>query len=145
MTYPLTSRNRQPYPAGGLFSTATDVARFGQMILNGGTFEGKRLLSESAVRQMTSTQTGDLLNKGQGENGYGLGFSTSRKSSGDSGPVPPGPCGHGGAYATNLQIDPERGLVTVFMVQHAGFPDNAGGKIRQTFEQAAQKAFGKQP
>ena len=38
------------------------------------------LLSEDAVRQMTSTQTGDLLNKGKGENGYGLGLSTTRKA-----------------------------------------------------------------
>ena len=78
--YPLTDPKRQPFPAGGLFSTAADVGVFGQMILNGGTFRGKKYLSEDAVREMTSTQTGDLLNKGKGENGYGLGLSTSRKA-----------------------------------------------------------------
>ena len=50
-------------PAGGLFSTAADVGRFCQMVLNGGTFDGKRYLSEAAVKQMTSKQTGDA---GQG-------------------------------------------------------------------------------
>ena len=78
--YPLTDPKRQPMPAGGLFSTAADVAAFCQMLLNGGTHAGKRVLSEDAVRQMTSTQTGDLLNKGKGENGYGLGLSTTRKA-----------------------------------------------------------------
>ena len=44
-------------PAGGLFSTAADVARFCQMILNGGAFEGKHYLSQAAVKQMTNRQT----------------------------------------------------------------------------------------
>jgi CubicO group peptidase (beta-lactamase class C family) len=139
--YPLADPKRQPMPAGGLFSTATDVAAFCQMFLNGGTRAGKRLLSEDAVRQMTSTQTGDLLNQGKGENGYGFGLSTTRNAR--KGAVIPGPCGHGGAYATNMWIDPERGLITVFMVQHAGYPGKEGGKVRDTFEKAAVKAFGK--
>jgi CubicO group peptidase (beta-lactamase class C family) len=139
--YPLTDAKRQPFPAGGLFSTASDVGVFCQMVLNGGTYQGKRCLSEDAVRQMTSTQTGDLLNQGKGENGYGLGWSTTRKARPDA--VIPGPCGHGGAYSTNLWIDPERGLITVFMVQHAGFPGPDGGKVRGAFEKAAVEAFGK--
>jgi CubicO group peptidase (beta-lactamase class C family) len=139
--YPLSDPKRQPMPAGGLFSTASDVAAFCQMLLNGGTYKGKRLLSEDAVRQMTSTQTGDLLNKGKGENGYGLGLSTARKAR--EGAVIPGTAEHGGAYATNMRIDPERGLITVYMVQHAGYPGKEGGKVRDTFEKAAVKAFGK--
>jgi CubicO group peptidase (beta-lactamase class C family) len=118
LTYPLTDhKKRHPYPAGGLFSTAEDVATFCRMILKGGTYEGKHYLSPAAVRELTSTQTGDLINKGNGEGGYGLGFSTSRRSKGDAGPVPAGECGHGGAYSTNMSIDPDRSLITVFMVQ----------------------------
>ncbi len=59
LKYPLNDRTRQPMPAGGLFSTATDLAKFCQMILNSGELEGKRYLSEAAVKQMTSRQTGD--------------------------------------------------------------------------------------
>lgn len=143
LTYPLGDRKRGPSPAGGYFSTAADMARFGQMILNGGIFGGKRYLSEASLRQMTSTQTGDLLNQGKGENGYGLGWSTSRKAHGESDPVLVGPCGHGGAYATNLWIEPEPQLVTVYMVQHAGYPGKDGGKILPTFKKAALDAFGK--
>jgi CubicO group peptidase (beta-lactamase class C family) len=142
LTYPLTDRKRHPYPAGGLFSTAEDLGTFCRMILNGGKLDGKRYLSENAVREMTSTQTGDLLNGGKGENGYGLGWSTSNKSKGENGPVISGPCGHGGAYATNMSIDPARKLVTVWMVQHAGFPGD-GNKAQGEFNDAAKQAFGK--
>jgi CubicO group peptidase (beta-lactamase class C family) len=124
--YPLNDRKRQPMPAGGLFSTAQDVGRFCQMVLNGGTFEGKRVLSKEAVKQMTSKQTGDAIKVG-----YGLGWSTG----GDS-------FGHGGAYATNMTIDARRGLIMVFMVQHAGFPGD-GSQSHGAFLKAAQKEFGK--
>lgn len=138
MTYPLGDRRRGPSPAGGLFSTAADVGLFGRMVLAGGVFGGRRYLSEAAVREMTATQTGDLLSGGQGEGGYGFGWSTSRRASADTGTVIPGPCGHGGAHAANLAIDPGRGLVTVFMVQHAGFPGTDGGKILPAFQKAAE-------
>jgi CubicO group peptidase (beta-lactamase class C family) len=143
LTYPLDDRRRQPYPAGGLFSTAEDVARFCRMIQSGGTMNGQRYVSEKSVREMTSTQTGTLLNHGKGEHGYGLGWSTSRRSPGDSGPVIPGPCGHGGAYATHMEIDPGQNLITVFMVQHAGYPGVDGGKILDDFKKAADREFGK--
>ncbi len=142
LTYPLSARTRHPYPAGGLFSTAADVSVFCRMILKGGVHDGTRLLSEQSVREMTGTQTGNLLNQGQGEQGYGLGWATSRKSSGDSGPVIPGPCGHGGAYATDMSIDPVNELVTVFLVQHSGYPGVDGGKILADFKRAATAAFG---
>ena len=95
LTYPLSSHKRHAYPAGGLFSTATDIGRgFPRMMLAGGVFKGKRYVSESAVRAMTSTQTGDLMNRGRGENGYGLGWTTSpqvawRKRPGDPRPLRP--------------------------------------------------------
>jgi CubicO group peptidase (beta-lactamase class C family) len=141
-TYPLSDRNRHPYPAGGLFSTAADVAVFCRMIMNGGFHDGKRLLSERSLRAMTSTQSGNLQNQGKGEHGYGLGWATSRKSSGDAGPVIPGPCGHGGAYATDMSIDPANDLITVFMVQHDGYPGVDGGKILGGFKRRAIEAFG---
>ena len=119
LKYPLDDRKRQPMPAGGLFSTASDVGRFCQMILSGGVYNGKRYLSEAAVAQMTSKQTGDAIKEG-----YGLGWSTGG-----------GTFGHGGAYSTGMTIDPKRGLITVFMVQHAGFPKD-GDKSQDAFKQA---------
>ena len=69
LTYPLNDRKRQPMPAGGLFSTASDVARLCQMVLNRGQFQGKRILSEEAVATMTRKQTAEPL-----KDGYGLGW-----------------------------------------------------------------------
>jgi CubicO group peptidase (beta-lactamase class C family) len=123
--YPLDDRTRQPMPAGGLFSTAGDLARFCQMILNNGTYRGKRYLSEDAVKQMTSKQTGDTL-----PDGYGLGWSTGG-----------GNFGHGGAYSTNMNIDTNRGLITIWLVQHAGFPGN-GAQSAGAFRKAAEEQFG---
>jgi CubicO group peptidase (beta-lactamase class C family) len=126
LTYPLTDRRRTPMPAGGLFSTAADTARFCQMILNGGELDGKRIVSEASVKLMTSKQTADAI-----KDGYGLGWSTGG-----------GSFGHGGALATNMTIDAKRGLITVFMVQHSGFPGD-GGKSHGAFKQAAEKLFAK--
>jgi CubicO group peptidase (beta-lactamase class C family) len=125
LKYPLSDRTRQPMPAGGLFSTASDVARFCQMVLNGGTFAGTRYLSEDAVRAMTSRQTGPGIKEG-----YGLGWATND-----------GIVSHGGAYATGMTINTRRGLITVFMVQHAGFPGD-GARSRAVFQKAAEERFG---
>ena len=143
LTYPLTSRNRGPCPAGGLFSTASDVSRFARMILGGGILDGRRYVSEASVRQMTATQTNNLLNDGKSEKGYGLGWSTSKKIHDNADPAIVGPCGHGGAYATDMWIDPERQLVMIYMVQHAGYPGSDGGKILPAFRKAAADAFAK--
>lgn len=125
LKYPLNDRVRQPMPAGGLFSTATDLSCFYRMLANNGEFCGKRVLSEQAVRQMTSKQTGDLPTP------YGFGFS-----------VGGGKIGHGGAYSTSSSYDTERGLITIFLVQHAGWAKN-GKEILPAFQKAAAETFGK--
>jgi CubicO group peptidase (beta-lactamase class C family) len=124
LRYPLDDRERQPMPAGGLFSTAADVARFCQLVLNDGVLDGKRYLSEAAVQQMTSRQTGEQLKES-----YGFGWSVSAEG-----------CGHGGACATNMTIDRQRGLILVWMVQHSGFPGN-GGQAQDVFRKAALERF----
>ncbi len=112
-------------PAGGLFSTARDLTRFCQMILNGGTYQGKRYLSESSIAEMTRKQTAPELKQQ-----YGLGWSTGSVT-----------FGHSGAYSTNMTIDPKRGLITIFLVQHAGFPGD-GKNSQAAFRQAAIEQFG---
>ena len=129
LTYPLADRQRTPSPAGGYFSTASDVSIFCRMILNGGIYAGKRYLSEQVLKQMISVQTGDL------PQAYGFGWTTDRK--------PGGIFGHGGAYSTSMQIDPQRQLIMIFMVQHAGYPGTDGDKIQPAFRKAAVEAFGK--
>lgn len=125
--YPLTDRaERFPMPAGGLFSTAADLARFYQMVLNGGEVNGRRILSEAAVKKMTSRQTPEAF-----QQSYGFGFQTGNNQ-----------IGHGGAYSTNSHIEKDRGLILVWLVQHAGFAGD--GKLAQeAFRKAAVAEFGK--
>jgi CubicO group peptidase (beta-lactamase class C family) len=142
LRYPLDDRRRQPMPAGGLFSTARDLARFCQMVLAGGIFEGKRYLSAAAVQQMTSVQTGDLV-IGNGETGYGLDWSVLRRENADDGRSA-GSFGHGGAYKTALWVDPQRQLVMVLLRHHSGkFPTPEGNKIEGAFLKAAIDRYGK--
>lgn len=126
LQYPLTEhKDRYPMPAGGLFATADDLAKFYRMLAGGGEFAGRRYLSEEAVATMTSKQTGDLPNQ------YGFGFSTGDR------------VGHGGAYSTNSYLDKKQGLIFVWLVQHAGFPGK-GAQSQEAFRQAAIEQFGKQ-
>jgi CubicO group peptidase (beta-lactamase class C family) len=135
LRYPLDDHTRQPMPAGGLFSTARDTARFCQMILNGGVLDGKRYLSAEAIHQMTSIQTGDL------PQAYGFGWRVNRKATGDG--LSAGSFGHGGAYKTAMWIDPQRKLVMVLMRQHSGpFLVPEGNKIEAVFLKAAIERFG---
>jgi CubicO group peptidase (beta-lactamase class C family) len=123
--YPFSDRTQRfPMPAGGLFSTAHDLARFYQMLLNRGQLDGKRYLSEAAVKQLTTRQTPPELN-----NSYGFGFAVTDTS-----------FGHGGAYSTNTTADTERGLILVWLVQHAGFPGE-GNRSQEAFKRAAYEAF----
>jgi len=122
LRYPLNDRTRYPMPAGGLFSTARDLARFGQMILNQDTFAGRRYLAKAAITQMTRKQTGPKVS-----NAYGFGWGTGK-----------GWCGHGGALSNNFVVDWRHGLVLVFMVQHAGWAGN-GGQSYEAFKQAARQ------
>lgn len=122
LTYPLDDRTRRfPMPAGGLFSTAGDMARFGQMLLRGGELNGRRVLSEASVAEMCRRQTPDSVKER-----YGLGLAVGDDF-----------FGHGGAYATNLEILPSRSLVLVWMVQHAGFPLD-GKDAQAVFKQWAK-------
>lgn len=123
--YPLTDRTQRfPMPAGGLFSTAHDVARFYQMLLNRGELDGKRYLSEAAVRELTRRQTPPEL-----PTSYGFGFSVGETT-----------FGHGGAYSTNTTADSRHGLVFVWLVQHAGFPGE-GAEAQGVLQDAALKIF----
>ena len=99
----------------GLLSTASDYARFLQMLLNGGELDGARLLSPKTVELMTSNHVGNLYSEGRF--GFGLGFEITEHvgRSGRHGSV--GEFGWGGAYFTKFWVDPQERLVVVFMAQ----------------------------
>ncbi len=104
--------------AGGLMSTATDYWRFQQMMLNGGTLNGKRFLGRKTVELMTENHTGDLpvWLRGPGY-GFGLGYSvlTDRGAAGDM--ASEGTFGWGGAFCTYFWVDPVEEVVGIVMTQ----------------------------
>ncbi|HTH46182.1 MAG TPA: serine hydrolase domain-containing protein [Candidatus Limnocylindria bacterium] len=125
LQYPLSDRqHRYPMPAGGLFSTAGDTAKFCQMLLNGGELHGRRYLSPAAFGELTRRQTPPTVS-----DSYGLGLSAG----GDW-------FGHGGAHATGMEIRPRDGYAVVWMVQHGGFPGD-GGQAQGVFKDWAHERF----
>jgi CubicO group peptidase (beta-lactamase class C family) len=123
LQYPLNNPQRKPMPAGGLFSTADDIARFCQMFLNSGEFNGKRYISEAAVHEMTRVQSPDTIQEKVGLAWYIDGSSYA----------------HGGACSTNMSIHPDHNRAVIYMVQHSGFAAN-GANAGSEFRKAALEA-----
>jgi len=139
------TRPRTPGPSGGLFSTAADMGRFYQAILNGGELGGVRIVSAAAVRQMTTLQTGELKTGFTPGNGWGLGWCLVRKPQGVTSMLSPGTFGHGGAFGTQGWVDPQRGMIFVLMIQRVQFGNSDGSQIRGAFQQAAVDALCPKP
>ena len=100
--------------AGGLFSTAEDYLQFGQMLLNGGELNGRRLLSPKTIEVMTANQV-DSLYWLRGV-GFGFGFSVIQRPGADDSFSSVGTFGWGGAYGSQYRVDPKERLVIVFMI-----------------------------
>lgn len=99
----------------GLLSTASDYARFLQMMLNGGELDGVRLLSPKTVELMTVNHIGTLYpTPGRG---FGLGFETVDDLGRSGRYGSEGEFSWGGAYFSRYWVDPAEQLVTVFMTQ----------------------------
>ncbi len=144
-------RDRPPQGNGGLYSTAPDYARFCQMLLNGGVFEGRRYLTAAAMQFLTRPQTGGLPTGffqsdtfgNHGTNyGWGLGTCILRAPhEGVAAMLSPGSFGHGGAWGTQAWIDPVKGVAYVLMVQRSNFPNSDASDVRRSFQQAAANAL----
>jgi CubicO group peptidase (beta-lactamase class C family) len=109
-----------PAPEFGLYSTASDLFAFYQMMLNGGVHGGKRLLSKAAVDTMTMPHTGELKAGHLPGTAFGLTWEVVRDPIGTLTFLSQGTFGHGGAFGTHGWIDKQKDLVGVFMVQKGG-------------------------
>ena len=113
MDYPKTAGTY--YSGGaGLSSTALDYAIFLQMMLNGGEYNGKRILARNTVRMMTMNQIGDIS---FGNNKFGLGFGITTEKGSSILPTPPGVFEWGGAFSTTYWADPKEKLVGIIYRQ----------------------------
>jgi CubicO group peptidase (beta-lactamase class C family) len=127
---------KYPAPEYGLYSTAADVAAFYQMMLDGGTWKGKRLLSRSTVDTMTSLHTGNFETFNQGF-GNGLAFTVPRDADATLDLLSAESFGHGGAFGTWSFADKAKGLVGVLLVQITGSAFNTPQHIFTAMAEAA--------
>jgi CubicO group peptidase (beta-lactamase class C family) len=123
----------------GLASTASDYARFANMLLGGGALDGVRLLGPKTIEMMTISHTSELTPPlqllGPGVN-FGLGFRVvtdlaSTQTLGSNGLY-----GWSGIYGTNFWVDPKEKLVAVMMVQK--YP---GPTVAATFQPMVYQAL----
>ncbi|HEU0083749.1 MAG TPA: serine hydrolase domain-containing protein [Bradyrhizobium sp.] len=131
---------------GGLVSSITDYARFAQMILDRGTFDGKRYLGEQAFKAMTTDQIGPgsgvardyFYFPGDGF-GYGYGFAV-RVEPGNARPPPPGSIGElkwDSGSGTYFGVDPKLDMLYILMEQ----TQSERGRITPAFRKLVYDAF----
>jgi CubicO group peptidase (beta-lactamase class C family) len=136
-----TDRGRPPLGGAGLYSTAEDVVKVYQMMLNQGEFNGQRILKAATVAEMTRKQTGDL--KARAGMPWGIGFCVVEdpKAMEANVMLTPNSFGHGGAFGTNSWADPGKGVIYILMLQRdrMGNPDNS--PMHQAFQTAAAAAL----
>ena len=138
----ITDRTRPPLGGAGLFSTAEDVAKFYQMMLNGGAAQGRQILKPATVAELTRKQTGDL--KARPGMPWGLGFCviedpTQMEANRH---LTAGTFGHGGAHGTNSWADPATGRVYVFMIQRDKLtPNPDDSAMRRAYQEAVATGF----
>ena len=127
---------RKSFSGGaGLLSTANDYARFLQMMANGGTLDGKRILGRKSVELMTTDHLNGLaFRTGQG---FGLGFSVVKDVGTYGSPSSVGEYGWGGAYHSNYWVDPKEQMVVVYFTQLIPAPGiDDFGKLRSLIYQS---------
>ena len=124
LTKPLSDRvHRFPEAAGGLFSTTHDIFRYGLMLANNGELDGKRYLSPAAMDELRKEQTGKT------KVNYSLGYHLRN-----------GMFGHDGADGTDLSVNPQTGMIAVFMTQSTS---DEKWKVRDLFLKTAVEVFQK--
>ena len=139
---PLQNRARTAIPAGGLFSTANDLAQLCQMILRGGELDGHRFLRPETLKLMATNQLGEMPKVSFAEGmRMGLGFHVVGTPIGVTESLSPGSFGHGGAYGTQAWIDPVRRQAYILLIQRTDLANSDGSEIRREFQKTAVEAF----
>lgn len=110
----------------GLSSTAFDYAIFLQMLLNGGSYNGKQFLGRRTVELMLSPQLDDKM---LGNDNFSLGFMITSKKSADLNLRNKGSFAWGGYYGTTYWADPKEKMICLIMTQHT--PNSHGDYARK--------------
>ncbi len=133
------------WPSAGLMSTLHDQTRFAQMLLNRGQHHGRVILQPESIDHICTLQTQGLEAGFLPGSGWGLGFCLICEPQGVTEALSPGSFGGGGAFGTQLWVDPTLGLAYILLVQASDLFNSDGSDLRREFQNAARQAFGHSP
>ena len=141
-----TKDAKHPIPAGGLFSTAGDLANLYRAMLHHGWYGTtkigeRRILSGAAAEQMTSLQTGDLQCGFTPGMGFGFGWAVIKEPQGVHEMLSKGTFGHGGAFGTQGWIDAQQGFFVILLIQRTGLPNADGSDLRRELQRLTVEAI----
>jgi CubicO group peptidase (beta-lactamase class C family) len=116
----------------GLFSTATDLSVFAQMMLNGGVYNGVRIVADSTVQLFTTRAVGHRA----------LGWDTPTGSFGSGDYLSEHSFGHTGFTGTSIWIDPDRNMFVILLTNrvfdsHSPHPVRVIADVRSDLSDAA--------
>ena len=128
---------------GGMLSTAADYSRFAQMLANGGSLDGVRVLGRKTVELMTANHLGDCEIDLIDEPGFGFGFGYAvRKGVGPSySQGSAGTFGWGGAAGTWFFVDPVEDLIGLFFTHVFGYQFNPEADAIERFQRLVYQAL----
>jgi CubicO group peptidase (beta-lactamase class C family) len=121
--------------AGGLSSTAEDYEQFGQMLVNGGQLNSKRLLSPKTVELMASVHAPDTMPGRPPGRSFGLSVQVVNNAVAANFRVSDGSYGWDGAFGTHFWVDPKEKLVGILLVQ------TSNQELMRDFENAVMQAI----
>ena len=119
---------------GGLASTLVDYANFAKMLLDGGVFNGNRVISEESVRLMSTPHVSEEIQPGAARWGLAVRVIVGENRR------PVGTYGWSGAYGTHFWVDPENKLFAVYM-KNSHFDGGSGAKTSAEFERDVYASF----
>ena len=135
---------------GGLYSTAEDYGTFVRMLLNGGTLNGRTILSEASVKMMGENAIGAIFVElqpdadkqrtrpfplGAGKDKFGLGFQIAANDPATTGFRSPGSMSWAGIFNTEFWVDPVKHVGAVQMMQVLPFYDDGAIRTLRQFEE----------
>lgn len=123
--------------AGGLMGTAYDYFKFAQMLLNGGVFEDKQILSPHAVKLISMNHVGDKRDSFYGH-AWGYMANVQEEYNTTFNYMGNGSWGWHGYWGTVFNIYPEKDMLTIFMTQCS--PEAPSWKIQEQVLSVASSA-----
>jgi CubicO group peptidase (beta-lactamase class C family) len=122
---------------GGLYATAEEYAKFGEMLSEGGQLNGKRVLSPKTVELMSSAFAPDTLTGRQPGRAFGLSVQVVTDPIAAGMRVSKGSYGWDGAYGTHFWVDPKEKVVGLMMIA----VDNPNRQLDRDYENAVMQAI----